>query len=188
METKRQTVKTQRELAKALDISRQHLVRWMKRPNFPQKTERGWSVAACLQFLLQARREAADQVGRGNGTQASQGTLTALQKAREQKIRREIATMDLKLARLRGEQIPVEEVQAALTFLASQFSAALDNLLNRVGNECKATPAAVESIRRAIASTRRDLEGWIRNAADTGVMCGDNGAAAADDDLAVARG
>lgn len=173
-----------RSLAKEIGISFQKMSEWADRPGFPPKSKDGWDVEACRNFRDAQLATASDRCGRGNG---GTGDLTSLQRQRIKKLEHENAMLVIRLERMRGEQIPADEVQSALTFLTAQFIAALDNLLNRVGNECKSTPQAIESVGKAIAATRIDLTGWISNAANYAGIVQPDAAATANDDLEMAR-
>lgn len=137
---------------------------WTQRPGFPPKGKDGWDVEACRAYRNAQLASANDRRGRGNGETVS---LPDLQRQRIKKLERENALLDLRIKRISGEMIPAEEVEVSITFLMTQFSAALDILLSRVETGCKDTPRVVEIVRGAINETRLDLCEWIRKATDS---------------------
>ena len=88
--------KTKKDLAEALGISTQALYKWTSKPGFPARTRRGWNVKKCVDYYQ------ADHARRN-------GSNGAKSEAEQEQLRLRNLLLAEKLAKAKGERMPVED-------------------------------------------------------------------------------
>lgn len=113
--------RTKPELAEHMGVHLSALyAHWLSKPGFPAKTARGWPLEACDQFRKKALESARKQL-RGPD-----------QELKKQKLEREITILDIKIAELRRELIPMSEHLAELQQFAHIACSVLEHDLEEV--------------------------------------------------------
>ena len=108
--------KTSSELADALGMTRQALYKgWMHKEGFPLKTAHGWDIEECAKWIKD--QKAAQQQKKQTGQHADK---------KGAKLDREIEILDIKIATMRKELIPEEEVRRMLQEYAAAVNGAFD--------------------------------------------------------------
>lgn len=119
-------VKTQSELADALDVSYKNLkAHWLGKSGWPEKERKGWPVDKCLEFM-RAYKTATPGVG---GRAGPDGDL------KRTKLQREIEMLDVKIAILKGDYIPLDEHNAEIDECVTFFITGLEQWVQKVGSE-----------------------------------------------------
>lgn len=115
-------VKTLTELAKQLDMEREHLSRrYASKPEAPGKTAKGYDVAAWMAFVNKDRKR---QV-RGDGS------------LRDEKTKREIEKLDIEIGKLRDQLKPIDEWANEVREIVNIVKVGLDHFVQRVAADKK---------------------------------------------------
>jgi len=149
-------IATNKELAALMGISQQQLYKtWLVKPGFPEKTKRGYNLQNCLEFYRADKLRTADNSSEGVGpkTQAS-----------IRKINKECEKLDLQIAELKRESIPIWEHVSALQDHANIVNTALEmasrkiSLLSRDKKLIKSIEREFERARKRMIKDLESLE------------------------------
>ena len=119
---KQKYVKSVFDLSDALDLSRITLHKWKRRPGFPKKGAKGWSVLKVHEFIYNEKQKAIKD------KQGPDGDL------RTDKLRLEIDMLQVKLDVLRGDAIPLNEYNRELSEYAAMVNGVFDQWLDQVSS------------------------------------------------------
>jgi hypothetical protein len=138
--------KTLTELADEIDLQREHLTRrYASKPDAPQKTAKGYDVAAWLDFISKDRKRAVNHDG----------------SLRDRKLIVEIEILEAKRDELRKLLIPIDDHLAEIQQFHQIGVAVLDQWISVVSSVTKdaAAVVAAENLRKScIDQWREHLE------------------------------
>ena len=113
-------VQTVVALAETLELNRVTVHKWMRVDGFPEKTNRGYNVIKCHEFILEQK----------------QGNLRATQgpdaEVRSRKLDLECGILQARLDVLRGDAVPIADHNRELAWLAQVFVGAMDQFIDQV--------------------------------------------------------
>lgn len=140
-------VKKVGDLAECMGMSRQALyARWMKKPGFPKKGERGWNVEECHQYI---------QGERGQGFRKDQ----ELAKLEKEKLQANIEQIKVKTGKMRGELIDRQILKDEITTVCGVMLDGLKEFEQRVKLTRK--PELVEIAEGVVDAVKRYLRGRV---------------------------
>ena len=120
MSKPRKYVKTTTLLAEELDITRQALNKyWEPKPGYPTKTSKGWDVQAVAEFIADYKANKEQVTGEN-------------QDAKRKKLDLECQLLQVKLDRLKGELVSLEDLASEVTEMAGIVNAGLEEFVQWV--------------------------------------------------------
>jgi hypothetical protein len=103
-------------------ISERHAATWIKRDGFPKRTKAGWNIVKCKEFCREWLASRANQ---------SSDELLG------EKRKREIEKLDIQIAEMRGNLVPIEEHLADCQAHRRVVEAAFDQFVSWVSAELR---------------------------------------------------